>query len=253
MGVMSSNDLAGAPLLAAEDISASYSSYRALFGVSLEVPEGSALALLGSNGAGKSTLARVLTGLLAPTAGTVRIAGTDVTGWPAWRISRLGVAHVPEGRGIFASLSVEENLALSFRRRVGARSVAAALDRAYDAFPVLAERRRQQAGTLSGGQQRMLSLGKVLAAPPRLLVADELSLGLAPVVVDSVYDSLASIRAAGTSLLVVEQHMDRALALADRAVVLAKGAVVWEGESAGASEAMRRVIASAGTNERSER
>jgi len=232
----------GAPLLEAEGICASYSSYRALFGVSIAVPRGSAVALLGANGAGKSTLARVLTGLVPPTEGRIRFQGTDVTGWQAWRIARLGMAHVPEGRGIFASLSVEENLSLFFRRRLGRSGVGQALDRAYGAFPILAERRRQQAGTLSGGQQRMLSLAKVLAAPPRLLVADELSLGLAPVVVDSVYESLAAIRAAGTSLLVVEQHVDRALALAERAVVLAKGAVAWEGEAAHAAEAMRTVL-----------
>jgi branched-chain amino acid transport system ATP-binding protein len=231
-------------LLEADGLCASYGSYRALFGVSLEVPEGSAVALLGSNGAGKSTFARVLTGLVPASSGSVRLDGHDVTGMPAWRIARMGVAHVPEGRGIFSSLSVEENLSLSFRRRMGRGGIGEALDKAYAGFPILAERRRQQAGTLSGGQQRMLSLAKVLAVPPRLLVADELSLGLAPVVVDAVYDGLAEIRRAGTALLVVEQHIDRALALAEHAVLLAKGEVAWQGPPSGAAEAMERILGS---------
>ncbi len=229
-------------LLEAEGLCASYGSYRALFGVSLALPEGSVMALLGSNGAGKSTLARVFTGLVASTGGTVRFAGCDITNLPAWRIARMGLVHVPEGRGVFGSLSVEENLVLSFRRRAGRSEVSTALERAYGAFPVLAERRRQQAATLSGGQQRMLSLAKVLAVPPRLLVVDELSLGLAPVIVDAVYDGLVAIRSNGTTLLVVEQQVDRALALADLAVVLAKGAVAWQGPAAGAATAMEGIL-----------
>ena len=155
--------------------------------------------------------------------------GEDVTRWPAHRIARLGVAHVPEGRAIFSTLSVEENLTVSFSRRVGRKETPDALARAYEAFPVLAERRRQLGGTLSGGQQRILSLAKVLAVPPKLLIVDELSLGLAPVIVDQVYDGLVAIHEQGCALLVVEQQVDRVLAIADRAVLLVKGAVAWEG------------------------
>ena len=204
------------------DIEAGYGPFRALFGVSLRVAAGGATALLGSNGSGKTTVARVASGLVVPTAGQVLLDGVDVTGWPAWRIARAGVAHAPEGRSVFATLTVEENLVLA----------GAALDRAYGAFPRLGERRRQLAGTLSGGEQRMLSLARVLADPPRLLIADELSFGLAPRVIDEVYEALRAIRAAGASLLVVEQQVTRALELADDVVMLEKGAVQYAGPAA---------------------
>ncbi len=217
------------PLLELRHVDAAYGPYRALFDVSFSVPERSAVALVGSNGAGKSTVARVVSGLVRASAGSVRFGGQDVTRLPAWRIARLGLAHAPEGRAVFASLTVQENLALVFRRAVGRRGEADALERAYDAFPRLGERRQQPAGTLSGGEQRMLALAKVLALPQRLLVVDELSLGLAPVVVDEVFAALRRILAAGTALLVVEQHVGRALDLADEVVVLAKGRVVQRG------------------------
>jgi len=231
------------PVLEFDRVSASYGTYRALFDVSFAVPAGGIVALVGSNGAGKSTVARVASGLVPIIAGTLRVDGADASSMPAHRIARLGVAQVPEGRGIFSTLSVEENLSLSFRRKLPKREVRDALGRAYRAFPVLGERRRQQAGTLSGGQQRMLSLAKILAVPPRLLVADELSLGLAPVVIDSVYEGLLAIRDQGCALLVVEQQIDRVLAIADRAVLLAKGAVAWEGPSAEAEAATERLLA----------
>ncbi len=218
-----------APILELENVSAAYSTYRALFGVSLVVPEDGIVALVGSNGSGKSTLARVVSGLVPASGGMIRVAGEDVTRFSAHRISRLGVVHVPEGRAIFSSLRVEENLTVCFSRRLGRKGTAAALARAYQAFPVLAERRKQLGGTLSGGQQRILSLAKVLAVPPKLLIVDELSLGLAPVIVDQVYDGLSAIHQEGCALLVVEQQVDRVLAIADRAVLLVKGAVAWEG------------------------
>ena len=149
---------------------------------------------------------------------------------------------MPEGRGVFASLSVEENLRLAFGARVGRRQVAASVERAYGAFPVLGQRSSQAAGTLSGGEQRLLSLAKVLVAPPDLLVADELSLGLAPAVLDDVYAGLAEIRRAGTALLVVEQQIDRALALAERAVVLERGSVAFDGEVAAAAAVVERLL-----------
>ncbi len=235
---------AGAPLLEARHVSAAYGPYRALFGVSFTIPAGAVVALLGSNGAGKSTVARVATGLVTCSSGAVLLGGRDVTQWPAWRIARAGVAHVPEGRGVLGSLTVEENLTLVFRQRGGRAQAAEHLEHAYETFPVLGERRRQLAGTLSGGQQRILSLAKVLEVPTKLLVADELSLGLAPVVVDQVYDSLRRINDTGTALLVVEQQVDRVLELAERAVVLERGEVAYEGPPAGARKAMEDVVSS---------
>ena len=234
------------PALEAEQISAAYGPYRALFGVSITVPAGGVVALLGSNGSGKSTVARTVTGLLPCTTGKVRVSGRDVTGLSAYKIARAGVAHVPEGRGIFASLTVEENLVLAFRQRAGQKAVAGALARAYGAFPVLGERRKQRGGTLSGGQQRLLSLAKVLVVPPKLLVADELSLGLAPVVVDAVYEGLREINRAGTALLVVEQQVDRVLSLAEQAVVLEHGSVAFDGPSSEAMVAVEQVLAARG-------
>jgi branched-chain amino acid transport system ATP-binding protein len=229
-----------------EHVSASYGPYRALFDVSFEVPEGGITALIGSNGAGKSTVSRVVTGLLATTAGALRLNGRDITGLPAYKIARAGAAHVPEGRGVFANLTVEENLKLAFRQRGGRRSVTESLDRAYEAFPILGARRRQAGGTLSGGEQRILSLAKVLIVPPRLLVADEISLGLAPVMVDAVYDGLRRINRAGTALLIVEQQVDRVLDIAGTAVVLEHGAVAYWGSADGAMAAVERVLAARG-------
>jgi branched-chain amino acid transport system ATP-binding protein len=218
-----------ASVLELEGVSAAYGPFRALFDVSFAVAEGSVTALIGPNGAGKTTVARVCSGLLAPTSGRVLLEGEDITGVSAWRVARRGVVHAVEGRSVFASLTVEENLVLTFRQALGQKAVAATLERAYDTFPRLGERRGQEAGTLSGGEQRMLSLARVLAAPPRVLIADELSLGLAPIVVDEVYRVLGAIRDAGATLLIVEQQVTRALQLADHAVVLGKGAVQFAG------------------------
>ena len=225
-------------VLEVRHISTSYGPYRALFDVSFEIPAGGVLALIGSNGAGKSTVARTITGLVTASEGSVSIQGTDVTRLSAWRIARLGVAHVVEGRGIFSSLSVEENLVLVFRQRGGRQSVSENLERAYAEFPILKERRKQAAGTLSGGQQRILSLAKVLVVPPKLLVADELSLGLAPIVVDAVYEGLEAINRSGTAMLVVEQQVDRVLKLANKALVLDRGRVVYDGSPSGAATAI---------------
>lgn len=219
----------GTPLLELRGTSASYGPFRAIFDVSLSVRPGRALALLGSNGAGKTTVARVCTGLLKPASGQVRFKGEDVTGKKAFQLARLGIVHAPEGRSVFASLSVEENLALGFRRELGRSGVGGAVEKAYELFPRLGERRRQLAGTLSGGEQRMLALARVLVRPPELLVCDELSLGLAPIVVDEVYRTLTAIRDAGTALLVVEQHVSHALELADDVAVLSKGRVTFCG------------------------
>jgi len=234
------------PALEVDHVSASYGPYRALFDVSFSVPGGGVTALIGSNGAGKSTVSRVVTGLLASTTGSIRLKGKDITGLAAYKIARAGTAHVPEGRGVFASLTVEENLRLVFRQRGGRQCVPDALERAYQAFPVLGERRRQHGGTLSGGEQRMLSLAKVLVLPPSLLVADEISLGLAPVVIDAVYEGLREINRAGTALLVVEQQVDRVLDLAGTAVVLEHGSVAYGGPADGALAAVEKVMSARG-------
>ena len=223
------------PILELCDVEAGYGPFRALFGVSLTVGAAETVALVGSNGAGKTTVARVASGLLAPSAGAVLVDGDDVGGASAWRFVRSGVVHAPEGRSVLATLSVEDNLALSFQRAFGRSGKADALDRAYELFPRLGERRGQLAGTLSGGEQRMLSLGRVLVESPRLLIADELSLGLAPMVVDQVFETLRQIRATGTALLIVEQQVGPALELCDRAAVLEHGLISWQGPAGEAS------------------
>jgi ABC-type branched-subunit amino acid transport system ATPase component len=215
------------PALELSHVDAGYGSFRAIFDVSLSVRAGGVLALVGPNGAGKTTVARVCCGLVRPTAGDVVVAGVTASTWRPYRFARAGVASLPEGRSIFGSLTVDENLTMALRHRTDAR--AAALARAYELFPRLAERRAQSAGTLSGGEQRMLALAPVLAAPPRIVIADELSLGLAPKIVDEVYDALARVRNAGTTLVIVEQQVSHALALADEVVVLDKGAVSFAG------------------------
>jgi len=230
-------------VLELDHVHAGYGPYRALFDVSFVVPSGQIVALIGSNGAGKSTVARTVTGLVTPTAGSVRVGGVDVTTMPAWRIARLGVAHVVEGRGVFSSLTVEENLVLAFHQRAGGSTVTDHLVQAYDAFPILGERRSQPAGTLSGGQQRLLSLAKVLVVPPMLLVADELSLGLAPVALEAVYHGLEEINHNGTALLVVEQQVERVLGIADLAVVLDRGSVAYQGAAGGARRMVQALLA----------
>jgi branched-chain amino acid transport system ATP-binding protein len=217
------------PLLELRNVSAGYGPFRAIFDVSLSLGEGKVLALLGSNGAGKTTVARVCSGIVRPTSGQVLFEGVRIERLRPYRVARLGITHAPEGRSVFASLSVEENLTLSFRQEFGRRGVSGALTRAYELFPRLGERRKQLAGTLSGGEQRMLSLARVLVHPPRLLIADELSLGLAPIVIDEVYKNLAAVRDAGTTLLIVEQYVGHALQVADEVAVLTKGRVGFQG------------------------
>jgi branched-chain amino acid transport system ATP-binding protein len=222
-------------VLELDRVCAAYGPFRALFDISFSIEPGEAVALLGPNGVGKTTVARVASGLVAPTSGRVAVCGEELAGAPAWRYARAGVAHAPEGRSVFATLSVEDNLLLSFRQSKGRKDAPAALDRAFELFPMLAPRRKQLAGTLSGGQQRMLSMSRVMVEEPKLLIADELSLGLAPIVVDQVYDTLEKLRAAGASLLIVEQHVPHALALCDRVVLLEHGTICWSGSSTDAA------------------
>ena len=232
------------PLLVTRDLSVRYGRALALSEVSLEVQADSALAVLGPNGAGKSTLARVLSGLVRASSGTLELAGQDVTQASAPAIRRAGLVHLPEGRGVFRTLSVQENLRMA--TVLHRREREQALQRVFEIFPVLADRRRQTAGTLSGGEQQMLSLARALMVSPKLVIADEMSLGLAPLMVDTVFESLQRARADGVAVLMIEQFASRALAFADQALILQRGRVVWSGPAADAGgELLHRYLGNA--------
>jgi len=226
------------PLLEITDLEVAYGEARALFGVSLSVATGSVTAILGANGAGKSSLASAIAGVVHPRAGRVVFDGHDITGKSSHAIAKMGLAYVPESRNLFPHLSVKDNLWAQLRFTLPRDQRKDALDRAMETFPVLAERRNQDAGTLSGGEQQMLALARVLAASPTLLIADEMSLGLAPMVVDLVFESLARARDAGVTVVLIEQFVERALAFADQAVVLRHGLVGWEGAASDAGEGL---------------
>ena len=225
------------PLLRIEGLEVRYGAVPALFDLSLDVREGAAVAFLGANGAGKTTTARAIAGLVPRRKGRITFDGHDITRWPPHRIARLGVGLVPEGRGIFPGLSVIDNLRLGMRL---APDGAAAFERAFALFPALASRKSQLAGTLSGGEQQMLALARVLATSPRLIVADELSLGLAPRLVEAIFGALAMARTAGATIILIEQFADRALAFADEAVVLKQGRLAWSGPASLAREELAR-------------
>lgn len=231
------------PMLELRNVNAAYGPFRALFDVSFSVGKSEVVALLGGNGAGKTTVARVVTGLIPCNSGEVTLEGTDISRMPAWRIAPLGVVHAPEGRSVFSSLTVEENLMLDFRQNLGRKGVGPALDTAYELFPRLRERRKQLAGTLSGGEQRMLSLARVLVRPPKLLVLDELSLGLAPIIIDEVYSTLQKVRETGTTMLIIEQYVGHALRLADSVVLLQHGEVVYDGPAGDLGDVSERLMA----------
>jgi len=224
------------PLLRVSGLEVAYGEARALFGVSFDVREGSVTTVLGANGAGKSSLAAAIGGVVHPSAGTIHFAGEDITGRSAHAVSKLGVAYVPESRNLFPHLSVKDNLWGQLRFSLPRAQRKDAYERALVMFPVLAQRRNQAAGTLSGGEQQMLSLARVLAASPKLLIADEMSLGLAPLMVDLVFESLATARDEGITVLLIEQFVERALAFADEAVVLRHGLVGWRGPAADAGD-----------------
>jgi branched-chain amino acid transport system ATP-binding protein len=222
----------GTPLLELDGVSAGYGDVRALRDVSLTVGEGEIVAILGANGAGKSTLADVAGGSLRPLRGAVRIAGEDVTRLSPHERARRGLAHCPEGRHVFAELSVRENLLLAAPLTVTGAQLRARLGLVHDTFPILAERSAQAAGSLSGGQQQMLAVGRGLMMQPRLIICDEISLGLAPVAIDALYRSLLQINEAGVAVVVVEQSVHRAAAIADRVCVLERGSISYEGSPA---------------------
>jgi len=215
-------------LLRLESVSAAYHGARALSEVSLEVPEGGLVAVLGANGAGKTTLAGVVTGLKSPGGGRLFLGDRDITRLPAHKRVRLGIAHCPEGRRMFSGLTVAENLEMG-RYTVGDKVADRQRAMLHEVFPVLAERANQPAQTLSGGQQQMLAIARALMSAPRLLVLDEVSLGLAPVAVDIIYDALRTINQSGVSILLVEQNVHRSLSVAGHVVVLDHGRVSFSG------------------------
>ena len=230
------------PILAARDLVAGYGQIRALKGISFQVGEGQVVALIGANGAGKSTTLRVLSGLIRAQGGQLRLRGEDIGRASPAEIVRRGVVHCPEGRRIFTRLSVLENLRLGHytRRRTG--DEAAALERVFNLFPILRERRAQLGGTLSGGEQQMLAMGRALMTMPKILLLDEPSLGLAPLLVQQIFQTIQEINRQGTVVLLVEQNANLALRMADRAYVLEAGRIVLEGTGTEllANDAVRR-------------
>ncbi|GAB2887791.1 ABC transporter ATP-binding protein [Nocardioides pacificus] len=227
------------PILDVVDIHASYGRIEVLRGVDLKVPKGAVMALLGPNGAGKSTLLKVISGQKAPTSGDVHLGGVHVRDVQPEDLARLGLCTVPEGRSVFPNLTVEENLVLMSYAGVSSSAV---LDTAYSYFPKLHQRRHQLAGTMSGGEQQMLAMSRALASDPALLLLDELSMGLAPLIVEELYDTVAEIAAGGVSILCIEQFARTALRVSDYAAVMSGGRVVASGEPAEILETMSDVI-----------
>jgi len=217
------------PLLSVRDLVVHYGVIRALSGISLEVPRGRIVALIGANGAGKSTTLRAISGLLRPTSGAVEFQGKSVLGLDANEIVALGVAQAPEGRGIFLNLTVKENLELGAYLRRDRDGIAADRERAYALFPILKERSGQVSGTLSGGEQQMLAVARALMSRPTLLLLDEPSLGLAPQFVDRIFQVIQEINEAGVSLLLVEQNANMALQVSHHAYVMETGSIVMQG------------------------
>ncbi|MBB5790469.1 ABC transporter ATP-binding protein [Jiangella mangrovi] len=219
-------------MLEVRELEAWYGQAQALWGIDVDVADGEVVALVGPNGAGKSTLVQAVAGLHRSTRGTIAVDGVDVARVPAHRVGDHGVALVPEGRRVFARMTVHDNLVLGAYRRGARPGLAAGLERVHGLFPRLAERSSQLAGSLSGGEQQMLAIGRALLAQPRLLLMDEPSLGLAPVVVDEVFDAIRTINADGVSVLLVEQDVERALEVSARGYVLAEGRIVASGSAA---------------------
>jgi branched-chain amino acid transport system ATP-binding protein len=214
------------------DVSAAYGNVPAIEDIAINVAEGEAVGLLGANGAGKSTTLRAISGLVKLTSGTITFIGRDLASLPPYKITELGIAHVPEGRQVFPEMTVNENLEIGSYAPRAKADRNRSLELVYAIFPRLAERRKQLAGTMSGGEQQMLALGRGLMLKPRLLMLDEPSLGLAPVMCDITFEKIQEIHRMGTSILLVEQNVSRALTLVDRAYVLEGGKVIMQGTSA---------------------
>jgi branched-chain amino acid transport system ATP-binding protein len=218
-------------MLKLSGVSAAYGSVPAISNVSIEIGEGEAVGLLGANGAGKSTTLRAISGLVRLSTGSVTFAGTDLKSLPAYRIPELGIAHVPEGRQVFPEMTVQENLEIGAFVPKAKAVRAETMELVYGIFPRLADRRKQLAGTMSGGEQQMLAVGRGLMLKPRLLMLDEPSLGLAPVMTDVTFEKIGEIHKMGTAILLVEQNVSRALSLVQRAYVLESGNVIMHGNS----------------------
>jgi branched-chain amino acid transport system ATP-binding protein len=219
-------------VLSLSGVSASYGAVPAVSDISIEVGEGEAVGLLGANGAGKSTTLRAISGLVRLTAGRVNFLGRDISTLPPYKVTELGIAHVPEGRQVFPDMTVQENLEIGAYVPRAKADRSRTIDLVFGIFPVLAERRWQLAGTMSGGEQQMLAVGRGLMLKPRLLMLDEPSLGLAPVMTDVTFEKIGEIHTMGTAILLVEQNVSRALALVQRAYVLESGRVIMAGASA---------------------
>ena len=218
-------------MLEVKDLEVYYGMIQAIKGISFEVNKGEVIALIGANGAGKTTTLHTITGLLSPKKGSVMFERKDITKIPAHKIVSMGMAHVPEGRRVFADLSVYENLKLGAYTRKDKENLNKDLESIYERFPRLAERKNQSAGTLSGGEQQMLAMGRALMSKPSIILMDEPSMGLSPILVNEIFDIIESISKSGTTVLLVEQNAKKALSIADRAYVLEAGKIVTSGKA----------------------
>ena len=218
-------------MLEVKDLEVYYGMIQAIKGISFEVNKGEVIALIGANGAGKTTTLHTITGLLSPKEGKVLFEGKDITKIPAHKIVSMGMAHVPEGRRVFAELSVYENLKLGAYTRKDKNNIEADLKSVYERFPRLAERKNQAAGTLSGGEQQMLAMGRALMSQPKIILMDEPSMGLSPIFVNEIFDIIKEVSESGTTVLLVEQNAKKALSIADRAYVLETGRITLEGKA----------------------
>ena len=218
-------------MLTIENVSVNYGAIEALTGISLRVNQGEVVTLIGANGAGKTTTLRTITGLLEPRSGKITFEGEDISGKPTHKLVARGISMSPEGRGVFANLSVRENLQMGAYLQKNRGEINAGMGKIFEMFPRLKERENQKAGTLSGGEQQMLAMGRALMSKPRLLLLDEPSLGLAPLVVHTIFEAIEEIRSKGTTILLVEQNAHAALHHSDRAYVLETGEITMEGNS----------------------
>ena len=218
-------------MLKVTDLQVYYGVIQALKGISFEVNEGEVIALIGANGAGKTTILHTVTGLINQKAGKIEFEGKDISHTPAYKIVAEGMAHVPEGRRVFAELSVYDNLMMGAYTRKDKKEIAETLAMVYKRFPRLEERKKQMAGTLSGGEQQMLAMGRALMSKPKIILMDEPSMGLSPIFVNEIFDIIKAVSASGTTVLLVEQNAKKALSIADRAYVLETGNIILEGDA----------------------
>ena len=218
-------------MLEVKNLQVYYGVIQAIKNVSFEVNEGEVIALIGANGAGKTTILQTVTGLIAAKNGEVLYEGTDLQKIPAHKIVSLGIAHVPEGRRVFSQLTVYENLLMGAYTRKDSEEIASSLENVYKRFPRLKERKNQYAGTLSGGEQQMLAMGRALMSHPKIILMDEPSMGLSPILVEEIFDIIKEISKSGTTVLLVEQNAKKALSIANRAYVLETGKIVLEGDA----------------------